>query len=65
EIARNVEQAAAGTADVSNNISGVTRAAGEAGQVAEQVLHAAGELTRQADLLRGEVDRFVAGIRAG
>ncbi|MBL8643962.1 MAG: HAMP domain-containing protein, partial [Rhodospirillaceae bacterium] len=40
EIARNVEQAAAGTQEVSSNIQGVTKAAGETGQVSSQVLDA-------------------------
>ena len=64
EIARNVEQAAAGTQEVSSNISGVTQAAGETGQVATQVLEAAKELARQSTTLRGEVDTFLADIKA-
>jgi methyl-accepting chemotaxis protein len=64
EIARNVQQAAAGTNEVSQNITGVTQAAGETGTAATQVLSAAGELSKQSDLLRGEVDQFVSQIRA-
>ncbi len=64
EIARNVEQAAAGTAQVTSNIVGVTQAAGEAGQAATQVLDAARSLGTQSSLLRTEVDKFVATIRA-
>jgi methyl-accepting chemotaxis protein len=64
EIARNVEQAAAGTARVSSNIEGVTVAAGETGSAAEQIQLSASELTRQSDVLRGEMDKFLTQIRA-
>jgi methyl-accepting chemotaxis protein len=64
EISRNVTQAAQGTQDVSANIAGVTQAAGETGQAASHVLAAAGELSQQSETLRGEVDRFLAEIRA-
>ncbi len=64
EIARNVQQAAVGTRDVSSNIVGVTQAAGETGQSAGQVLGAASELSRQSELLREQVDRFIATVRA-
>jgi methyl-accepting chemotaxis protein len=65
EIARNVQQAATGTNEVSSNIAGVTQAAQEAGNASTQVLEAATQLSRQAELLRREVDGFVAKIRAG
>lgn len=65
EIARNVEQAAAGTGDVSANIAGVNQAADETGQSAEQLLEAATELSQQSEMLRGEVDKFLANIRKG
>jgi len=64
EIARNVEQAAAGTQEVSSNIGGVSAAANETGTAAEQIQKAAGELSQQSELLRTEVDRFLAGVRA-
>ena len=64
EIARNVQQAAAGTQEVSSNIAGVTQAAGETGSAAGQMLSASGELSHQGEALRGEVDRFLATIRA-
>ena len=63
EIARNVEQAAAGTGDVSANIGGVTQAAGNAGQSASQVLNAANELSKQSEMLKSEVDKFMAQVR--
>ncbi|MBL8631457.1 MAG: HAMP domain-containing protein [Rhodospirillaceae bacterium] len=63
EIARNVEQAAAGTQEVSSNIQGVTKAAGETGQVSSQVLGASRELTTQAERLRSQVDGFLADVK--
>lgn len=64
EIARNVQEAAQGTGAVSDNISGVTRAAGETGTAANRVLVSAEDLNKQAGLLRGKVDSFLANIRA-
>jgi len=64
EIASNVQQAAMGTQEVSNNITGVTRAASETGAAASQVLGAASALSKQSEALRGEVDRFLAEVRA-
>jgi len=64
EIARNVQQAAVGTNEVSQNIGGVSTAAGETGAAASLVLEASSALARQADELRGEVDRFLAGVKA-
>ncbi|MDB5366782.1 MAG: putative Methyl-accepting chemotaxis protein [Rhodospirillales bacterium] len=64
EIARNVQQAAAGTREVSSNIAGVSQAAESAGAAASQVLGAASELAHQAATLRGEVRRFLDGVRA-
>jgi methyl-accepting chemotaxis protein len=63
EISRNVQQAAAGTHEVSANIAGVTRAAGKTGAMAGQSLTAADELSRQSNQLRQEVERFVSTIR--
>ena len=60
---RSVEQAAAGTGEVSSNIAGVTQAAGEAGQSATQVLSAANELSEQSEVLRIEVDKFINQVR--
>ncbi|WP_422366776.1 methyl-accepting chemotaxis protein [Pelagibius sp.] len=63
EIARNVEQAAAGTAAVDKNISGVSAAAEETGSSAKDVLEAAGELARQSETMKSEVQGFLDGIR--
>ncbi|WP_236024753.1 methyl-accepting chemotaxis protein [Arenibaculum pallidiluteum] len=64
EISRSAVQAAAGTAEVSGNIAQVTTAASQAGAAASQVLGAAGELARQSETLRTEVEQFLSAIRA-
>ena len=64
EIATNVHQAAQGTGDIATNIEGVSRAAGETGAAATQVLSAAGELSKQSEMLRHDVDEFLATVRA-
>jgi len=64
EIARNIQHAAVGTSDVSSNIVGVSEASSEAGAAATQVLASAGELRREADTLRSEIDAFLHDIRA-
>ncbi|GEO38711.1 methyl-accepting chemotaxis protein [Skermanella aerolata] len=64
EISRNVAQAAAGTQEVSLNVGQVMEASAQTGSAATQVLGAASELSQQAEMLRTEVERFLAGIRA-
>jgi methyl-accepting chemotaxis protein len=64
EIARNVQQAATRTGEVSRNISGVTSGIAATGAAAQQVLGSSVNLARQSETLRGEVDRFLASIRA-
>jgi methyl-accepting chemotaxis protein len=64
EIASNVHQAAQGTTDIATNIGGLSRAASETGAAATQVLAGAGELSRQSETLRRDVDTFVATVRA-
>jgi methyl-accepting chemotaxis protein len=63
-IARNVNDAARGSTDMSTNIAGVAQAAGDTGAAAGQVLNAAQQLSGEADKLRGAVDRFLGEIRA-
>jgi methyl-accepting chemotaxis protein len=63
EIARNVQQASAGTNEVSSNIGGVTKAAADTGAAASQVLSASGELSKQSEMLNGQVNAFIARIR--
>src|SRR3546814_2268107 len=64
EIARNVQEASAGTADVSSNISGVTEASAATGAAAEQVLGAASELSQQSAMLSNKVGALRAAIKA-
>ena len=64
EIARNIQHAAGGTAEVSSNIVGVSTASGEAGMAAAEVLNASVGLRREADVLRSEIDAFLENIRA-
>jgi methyl-accepting chemotaxis protein len=63
EIARNASAAAKGTRDVSANISDVSTAAIKTGQVANIVLVASGDLARQSQHLRQEVEHFLAQVR--
>jgi methyl-accepting chemotaxis protein len=63
EIVRNVDQAAAGTQDVSSNISSVTNAATQSGTAAAQVLGAADHLSKQAEMLKTEVAKFLSQVR--
>jgi methyl-accepting chemotaxis protein len=64
EIARNVQQAAQGTSEVTENIVSVSQAANDTGAAAGQVLGSAEELSHQAELLRGELARFIEVVRA-
>jgi methyl-accepting chemotaxis protein len=63
-IAQNVLQAAQGTSLMSDKVAGLACAAGKTGQAAETVRDHAAELALQADVLRGQVDRFLTRIRA-
>lgn len=65
EIARNVQEAASGTQEVSRNIVGVNQASEESSAAAGEVTTAAGELSQQAELLRGEVSNFMQQVRQG
>jgi methyl-accepting chemotaxis protein len=59
EISRNVQEAATGTQDVSSNITTVNEAAVETGKSAGGVLEAAQELSKQGEVLRGEIEKFI------
>ena len=65
EIARNIQQASAGATLVSQNIAEVNRLAGVTGGEARTVLSAADGLGRQAQILRSEVQTFLARVRSG
>ena len=64
EIGRAVQEAANGTQDVSRHAAGVTEGAVQTGEAATQVRDASRELARRAEGLRGQVDGFLADIRA-
>ena len=64
EIADNVLRAAEGTNAVSRTIVGVTEASRDVDVAAGQVLESANDLSRQAETLRSEVGKFLAGVRA-
>jgi len=63
-VARNVQQAAMGTNEVTTNIAAVLQAAEVSSSAATQVLSSASELARQSETLRGEVRKFVEHVRA-
>jgi methyl-accepting chemotaxis protein len=64
QITQNTQAVARGTRDVSSNIVGVNEGVAQTSETAAKVLAAADGLHRQADDLRGEVDRFLDTIRA-
>ena len=64
EIAQNVAQAAQGTQEVSSSISNVSAAAANTGRVSSDIVHAASDLSNQAQRLRSQVDIFVDRVRA-
>ncbi|UDF03825.1 methyl-accepting chemotaxis protein [Asticcacaulis sp. AND118] len=64
EIVQAVNQASIGTTEVTQNITGVARMAEETGMGASQVLGASSELAQQAENLRGQVNNFLAQVRA-
>ncbi len=64
EIARNVQQMSGNTQLATSNIAEVSRAVNETGAVASEVLHAAGDLSRQSTALTQEVGTFAAELRA-
>ncbi len=65
EIAISVDQATVGTQQVNDNIASVSQASQEAGAASGEVMTAAGELSQQAELLKGEVDKFITQVRVG
>ena len=59
-----MQEAAAGTQQVSTHIAGVTHAVATTGSAANQVFGASGDLAKQAQALRQQVDGFLAVVRA-
>jgi methyl-accepting chemotaxis protein len=64
EISRNVTEVAKGTSEVGANISGVNASAQSSGAAASQVLASAGDLSRNSEALKAQVDAFLAEVRA-
>ncbi|MEE1610097.1 methyl-accepting chemotaxis protein, partial [Microvirga sp. CF3016] len=64
EIARNVQEAARGTEQVTGNIVGVQQSAQENGAAAFQVLGVAQELARHSEDLGREVSTFLQDVKA-
>jgi len=63
QIAASIQEASASTDTVSNHIGGVSGAANDTGQAAEQVLDVAGQLSSQSQILRSELHDFLARVR--
>jgi methyl-accepting chemotaxis protein len=64
EISSNVQQAAKGTAEVASSIVAVSRGASDTGSSSSQVLASARALSEDSQVLKGEVEKFLAGVRA-
>jgi methyl-accepting chemotaxis protein len=64
EISRNVQEAAQGTAEVASNIADVNKGAADTGAASTQVLSSAQALSKESELLRHEVEKFMATVRA-
>ena len=64
DIANNVKQAADSTNTVLTHASEVSRASSETGESATQMIAATDELSRQSEMLRTEVDKFLSGVRS-
>jgi methyl-accepting chemotaxis protein len=64
EIGRAVAEAAQGTAEASRHAQGVSTDAERTGQSAGELRAASEELARRAEGLRGQVDHFLANVRA-
>lgn len=64
EIARNADQAVTGTHDIAMNIDKVNQAAGDTGQVSEEVLASANTLNEEINRLHKIVENFILEIRS-
>jgi methyl-accepting chemotaxis protein len=59
-----VQRAASGTNQVSQNITSVTTATTQTGEVAQVVLQSSEKLAGKLQVLQREVSEFVTGLRA-
>jgi methyl-accepting chemotaxis protein len=64
EIAASTCHAAAGTAEVMTNIKGVREASGRTGDAAGKVLRVAGELSRNGEALKTQIEGFLKDVSA-
>ncbi len=64
DIARNIEEAAKGTGEVSSNITVVSQGASVTGEAASTVQAASSDVATQSERLQKDVEEFLAGIRA-
>ena len=64
EISRNAQEAANGTEEVNNNISGVSEATTATGKSAGEVLLAAQDLMGQSNSLKQSVGAFLKDVKA-
>jgi methyl-accepting chemotaxis protein len=64
EIARNTTLAATGTNQVTNHLKRVQDGVSVSGEAAETARIAAAEVSRQSDVLKKEIDSFLASVRA-
>ena len=58
-----MQQAAAGTSEVSQNVAAASHSADRSRALAESVMTASGHLSRHATALFESVDSFLAGLR--
>ncbi|MGY3614286.1 methyl-accepting chemotaxis protein [Bradyrhizobium sp. USDA 10063] len=65
DISRNVQDAARGTMDVTNHIVQITTTSSDTGRMAGEAKDSAVDLSQQADILKREVEGFIASVRAG
>lgn len=65
DITRNIHEAAVGTREVTVSIASVSQSADDTTTASGHLSQAAGELSRMAELLQGEVVRFLGAVRRG
>lgn len=63
DITRNIHEAASGTREVTVSIASVSQSAIDTSTAAGHLSQASGELSRMAELLQGEVGRFLSAVR--
>jgi methyl-accepting chemotaxis protein len=65
DISRSVQDAARGTMDVTSHIVQITTTSSDTGRMAGEAKDSAIDLSQQADILKREVEGFIASVRAG